>query len=40
LDDDGTDDDDEEEGIVEEVLEDVDFCVFKFSGVDLVEDLE
>lgn len=33
------DEDDEEEGVVEEVLEDIDFVGLEFAGVDFVEDL-
>jgi hypothetical protein len=40
LDDDCCDQDDQEQRIVEEVLEDVGFSGFQFSGVDLVEHLQ
>lgn len=39
LDEDGEDEDDEEEGVVEEVLENVDFRRLQLTGIDLVEDL-
>lgn len=40
LDDNCCDQDDQEQRIVEEVLEDVGFSGFQFSGVDLVENLQ
>ena len=39
MDHDGDDEDDKEEGIVEEILEDVEFSFLEFPSVDLVEDL-
>jgi hypothetical protein len=40
LDDDGAYDDDEEERVVEEVLEDIDFCMFQFPCINLIEYLQ
>jgi len=40
LDDNGGDNNDQEEFVIEEMLEDIVFVIFEFSGVDFIEDLK